>query len=85
MISAHGGLELVEENPDLEFIGYWRKDVQPDFKSFLEDHGIDEPPSAAEDDEEDEEDEDWEDEDDDWEDDDEEDDDEDEDEEDDDD
>lgn len=50
MISNHGGLELVEDTDDLEFIGYWRKDAQPTFDEFLQDHGIDAVPGEGTDD-----------------------------------
>ena len=41
MLSNHGGMELVEGAEQLEFVGYWRKDMQPEFAEFLADHDID--------------------------------------------
>jgi hypothetical protein len=46
MISNHGGLELVEDTDDMEFIGYWRRDAQPEFTEFLGDHGIEQSPDG---------------------------------------
>ena len=46
LMSGHGGLELIEDQADLEFIGYWRRDSQPKLEEFLADHGIENVPTG---------------------------------------
>ncbi len=55
MMSNHGGLELIEDGTEMEFIGYWRRDVQPELAEFLSDHDIDAIPESEDDDDEEEE------------------------------
>jgi len=46
LVSNIGGLVLVEDSPDMNFVGYWRKNCQ-DWAEFLEDHDVEVPPDYA--------------------------------------